>query len=85
MTRDQRLREAALLLPIVGFLLLMPPLLSIFDGQALVFGVLPILPAYIFGVWLTLIVAGALLSRRLRAPRERRGAGEPGDEPGPEA
>lgn len=84
MTRHQRTKEAALLLPIVGFLLLMPPLLSIFGGPVLVFG-LPILPTYIFFVWLLLIVAGALLSRRLEksAPpehdgdRERVGGTEP--------
>lgn len=86
MTRQQRTKEAALLLPIVGFLLLMPPLLSIFGGPILILG-LPILPAYVFGVWLLLIVAGALLSRRLeKAVRDDRGAArEPDDAAGPPA
>lgn len=80
MNRLQRLKEAALLLPLAGFLLLVPPLLSIFGGRAQVFG-LPLLPAYIFTLWLLLIGGGWLLARRLSAAE---GAGSR-DGPRPES
>lgn len=77
--RQQRAREAALLLPVVGFLLLIPPLMTIFGGHSHILGS-PVLSAYIFGVWLVLIVASWLLARRLSAGRHDESDSEPPDD-----
>lgn len=62
-----RLRDAASLLPVLGAFLLMPPVITLFTGTHRVWG-LPLIVAYLFGVWLALIAAAALLSWRLGAP-----------------
>jgi len=59
-----RLRDAAALLPVLGTFLLMPPVISLFTGQRALAGV-PLIVVYLFGVWLLLIVAAALMARRL--------------------
>lgn len=69
--RLRRLRDAARLLPILGGVLLMMPLLwargsegtdaPLFNSSALL---------YIFGVWLVLIALSAVLSRRLISGQE---------------
>lgn len=61
---DRRLRDAALLLPLGGALLLLPPYIRVFDQHVTVLGV-PLLHLYLFGIWLLGIVLTALLSRRL--------------------
>jgi len=59
----------ALLLVYGGIVLLMPPLVWIFNKDVLVFGIpLPVL--YVFGVWLALI-AGAIVFART-PPRDGR-------------
>lgn len=55
--------DIALLAPFFGGVLLMPPLLNLFDGLLSPFGV-PIEILYLFGVWLLVILAAVLLSRR---------------------
>jgi len=47
-----------------GFLLLVPPLVHVFNHDLAVFGV-PQIVFYLFGVWLALIVGTAVLTRRL--------------------
>lgn len=64
MLPDQRLRDAALLLPIVAVLLMLPAVLGLVSGSRWFAG-LPSLPTFIFTTWLLLIVAGAWLARRL--------------------
>ncbi|MEL6678505.1 MAG: hypothetical protein AAFQ51_07350 [Pseudomonadota bacterium] len=59
-----RWRDAALLLPLVGLLLFLPPLISVFFSTRPVLGV-PLIVAYVFGAWLALICLTAWLSRRL--------------------
>lgn len=59
--RTPRLAAAALL----GFLLFNYPLLSLFGSPARVLGV-PVMWAYLFTVWLLLIVLVALIVRRRR-------------------
>ena len=60
-----RIRDAAVLLPVLGLVLFMPPVVTLFAaGVAGVAGV-PLIVVYVFGTWLGLIVAAALLSRRL--------------------
>jgi hypothetical protein len=57
------LRDAAIALPFIGLFLLMPPVVTLFVGTH-VAGV-PLVVAYIFAVWLGLVLAAALLARRL--------------------
>ena len=71
--RRRRLRDAARLLPVLGVLLLLVPLLwssgdDAATGTARGF-------IYVFAVWLGLIVVAGLLSRRLAEPER------PGQEP----
>ena len=62
-----RARDAARLLPALGVFLLMPPVITLFAVQADVGGV-PLIVVYLFGVWLALIAAAALLARSLAPP-----------------
>lgn len=64
MMPNRRLRDAALLLPLAGALLLLPPYIRVFDQDVTVLG-LPLLHVYLFGIWLLGIVLTAMLSRRL--------------------
>lgn len=66
-TRDPdspRLRDAAALLPALAVFLLMPPVITLFTGNGEVAGV-PLIVAYLFGVWIVLIVCAALLARAI--------------------
>jgi len=74
-TASTRLRDAATLLPIVGLLLLMPPVITLFAVEADVAGV-PLIVVYLFGVWLALIACGAWLARRLARPPEDADSGD---------
>ena len=86
-TPSPRLRDAAVVLPLLGLFLLMPPVITLFVRPAEVAGV-PLIVAYLFGVWLALIGCAALLGRRIApdtAPDPGRGAAsDPVDDPGPE-
>lgn len=63
--RHRKARDRALILPLVGALLLTPPLAGIFQIDARIGGV-PFLLVYLFAVWAALIAGAAALSRRLR-------------------
>jgi len=63
----RKLREAALVLPILGVVLLMPPVASLFATDGTLFGV-PVLLVYVTIVWAGLILGAALLARRLSMP-----------------
>ena len=67
--QSSRLRDAAVLLPLLGLFAWMPPVIGLFDASGRVLGV-PLIVAWLFGVWLALIVVAFWLSRRL----------DPGDE-----
>jgi hypothetical protein len=68
MSPPGRLRDAAVLLPLAGLLLLVPPVIPLFVADVVrPFG-LPAIVAYVFGVWLGLIGCAALIARRLRPP-----------------
>lgn len=60
----QKLRDAALLLPIFGLLLFLPPFVGLLHGTSNAAGV-PAVVLQIFLVWAALIGAGAWLSRQL--------------------
>lgn len=60
---DQRWRDVATLLPVAATVLLLPPFILIFAAPTIVFGV-PLIVAYVFGVWAVIIFASWLLARR---------------------
>ncbi|WP_310416846.1 hypothetical protein [Mycoplana sp. BE70] len=55
--------DVAFLVPFFGVVLLLPPLLNLFGDLRTAFGV-PVEVLYLFGVWLLVIAAAVLLSRR---------------------
>lgn len=59
--------DGVLALVALGLWLLMPPIIRLFVGPGVLFG-LPLLVLYVFGVWLLLILGTWLLARRL--PRD---------------
>ncbi len=78
----ERLREASSkagdlswILPFVGLLLFMPPILDFFDVGRYLFG-LPLLLVYLFAIWLVGILLTGLAARRLQRARD----GEEGQE-----
>jgi len=81
-----RLRDRSLALTIATFILLTPPVLTVFDVPILLFGV-PLLHVYCFAAWLAAIAAGAVLApRMMRAADEEpppRRTGTDGDAAGP--
>ena len=72
----QKLSDAALLLPILGLILLMPPFIEIFVGLGSAFGI-PVIVLYIFGVWALLILGSFILSRYLTRLDRRRSSSTP--------
>lgn len=66
LSRDKT-RSLALLLPLFGLFLLMPPAVLAF-GMPTTIGGVPLIVLYIFAVWAILIVGAAWLARRLDAP-----------------
>jgi hypothetical protein len=73
----ERIRSAAILLPIASSILLLPPFILVFAAPVLVSGV-PLIVIYVFGVWTAIVLAALLLSRRLEPaePSVNAGAGE---------
>lgn len=63
-TRSARLRDAAIVLPLLGLFAWMPPVIGLFAGSGRVFGI-PLIVAWLFGVWLALIVVALWFSHRL--------------------
>ncbi|CAM5292341.1 hypothetical protein ATER59S_00564 [Aquamicrobium terrae] len=77
--------DVAFLAPFFGVLLLTPPLLNLFEGLRLPFGV-PLEVLYLFTVWVLLIVSAVMLSlhRQFResAPKaDAEGVDAPAAEP----
>ncbi len=67
MTPSRRVRLLAFFLPIAGLILIMPPIVFIFDRPGTVFGV-PNIIAFLFFVWFAMIAATFLLQRHLPTP-----------------
>ncbi len=59
-----RVRDAAAVLPLLGLFAWVPPVIGLFAGEGRVLGI-PLIVAWLFGVWLALIVVAAWFSRRL--------------------
>ncbi len=70
-------QEAALIVPVLGLCLLIPPFISIFSIKISFFGV-PLIVLYIFLVWITLILTTRFLSIKLMQ-------NDPGQENEPDA
>jgi hypothetical protein len=64
MRPGKRLRDLAVILPLGGIILLLPPYVRIFDQPLFLAGI-PLLYIYIFAVWLTGIVLTGLVARHL--------------------
>jgi hypothetical protein len=62
---DRKISDRALILPLIGSLLLLPPLAGLFQLDIRVLGI-PFTALYLFAVWATLIAAAAALARRLQ-------------------
>lgn len=64
MQPGKRLRDVAVILPLGGILLLMPPYVRIFDQPVFVAGI-PLLFIYLFAVWLIGIALTGYIAHRL--------------------
>jgi hypothetical protein len=65
--RGRRRRyDAALLLPVLGAVAMMPPFANLFTGGEGLFGI-PSAVLYLFGIWFLLILFARVLSRKLMA------------------
>ncbi len=60
---DERFSARLVAVAVLGLLLIVPPIVTIFDSGRQVFGV-PLIWAYLFGVWAGIIVAVAVLVHR---------------------
>jgi hypothetical protein len=69
MAVKRRYRELAVVLPLGGVILFMPPYLRVFSRHDFLFGI-PVMHLYIFGAWLFGILLTALLARRLIVSEE---------------
>ncbi|MFO1363409.1 MAG: hypothetical protein U1F45_13195 [Burkholderiales bacterium] len=76
--RLSRARDAARVLPLAGFFLLLPPVIAPFAAPADVLGV-PLVVVYLGAVWLGLVAVAALLARVLAPPPARPEAPPPRD------
>jgi hypothetical protein len=74
---DRKLISGALFLTLLGSLVLLPPLASVFQIQRRFFGV-PTELIYLFACWIALIATAWWLSKRL--PHEREAEPGEGDE-----
>ncbi len=62
--RARKARDAALILPLMGLLLLTPPFAQVFANESRIFGV-PTVVAYVFAIWAALIFVALRLSALL--------------------
>jgi len=82
--RHRKTRDRAMILPLIGLILLTPPVAGIFQLDDKISGV-PFTVIYLFAVWAALIAGAALLSRRLGAGEEIAEAQNPAEHPDTDA
>lgn len=74
----RKARDGALAVPLIGLILMMPPVAQIFAVDGRIAGV-PVVVGYIFGVWLLLVIGARIAGRRILAtetmPEPRAGPG----------
>ena len=63
---DRKASDRSIILPLVGCLLLTPPLAGIFQLDIRILGI-PFTGFYLFAVWGGLIAGAAMLSRRMQS------------------
>ena len=80
MAGQRRLETTALVLPVFGAILIVPPFLGVFNLPVTLFG-MPIVAIYLFSVWTGLIVATAVISRRLGRDESGNDAQDGGEPP----
>lgn len=71
MASYDQLNERAFILPVLGFIILTPPLLLVFNISSELFGI-PVLYLYAFFAWAILIFAGKLLADKLQKEDQKR-------------
>lgn len=64
---SKRMRDVAVIAPILGFVLLIPPVIGLFATDSTVFGA-PLILVYLFGIWIGLIAWAAVIARGLSRP-----------------
>ncbi len=64
MSNRRKIENGALALSIFGAILIVPPLLNVFNVEVLIFGA-PLIIIYLFSLWILLIIATFFLSRHL--------------------
>jgi hypothetical protein len=64
MAAPSKLRASMLVLTVLGALLMLPPLVYVFDQPVTHFGI-PQIVFYLFAVWLLMIIGTAVLARAL--------------------
>ncbi|MEM0989052.1 MAG: hypothetical protein AAGK00_09230 [Pseudomonadota bacterium] len=72
-SQTPRVRSKAMILLILGVVMLMPPVATIFHLESKILGV-PITLLYLMAAWAALILGAALLSRQLMAISDRQDA-----------
>lgn len=75
MSERHRLKSGMFLLTLFGALLMLPPLVLLFNQPIFYFGV-PQIVFYLFGLWLMLIIGTALLTRAMPREKSEPGANE---------
>jgi len=74
MAGRKRSEGFAFFLPVLGAMLIMPPIVMLFDVDVSLFGI-PLIVGYLFFVWLFLVLASYILTQGLpRASAEVRNA-----------
>lgn len=62
----RRARDLALIVPVLGVIALMPPLIGLFARpETGIFGI-PLIVVYLFGLWLALILIAMVVASRLK-------------------
>jgi len=67
---SRRLNDMAIIAPLVGFVLLAPPIIGLFATEGTLFGA-PVILIYLFVIWFGLILAAGILSRKLSHSENR--------------
>ena len=73
---SQPVRDLATVLPFIAIALLCPPIVVIFSAPATVGGV-PLIIAYVFSVWLAIVLTALFVARRLSASSDAAEDGGP--------
>lgn len=60
---EQRVRDAATLLPVAAAVLLLPPFILVFAAPVLIAGI-PLIVVYVFGVWAAIVLCAWMVARR---------------------